>query len=51
LPGVGYFLDLAAIGPAETVVDLGSGSGMDSLLAARDAGPDGQVIGVDMTDA
>ena len=32
--GVGYFLDLAAIEPGETVLDLGSGSGMDSFLAA-----------------
>ena len=49
--GVGYFLDLAAIQPGETVLDLGSGSGMDSLLAALATGPDGTVIGVDMTEA
>jgi ubiquinone/menaquinone biosynthesis C-methylase UbiE len=49
--GVGYFLDLAAIRPDETVVDLGSGSGMDSFLAARQVGGGGRVIGVDMTDA
>ena len=49
--GVGYFLDLAAIGAGETVLDLGSGSGTDSFLAARAAGGDGRVIGVDMTDA
>jgi arsenite methyltransferase len=49
--GVGYFLDLAAIAPGETVLDLGSGSGMDSFLAADQVGPDGRVIGVDMTDA
>jgi arsenite methyltransferase len=48
--GVGYFLDLAAIQPGETVLDLGSGSGMDSLLAARHTGTCGHVIGVDMTD-
>ena len=35
----------------ETVVDLGSGAGMDSFLAARAVGPTGRVIGVDMTDA
>ena len=49
--GVGYFLDLAAIAPGETVLDLGSGSGTDSFLAALADGPDGQVIGIDMTAA
>jgi arsenite methyltransferase len=48
--GVGYFLDLAALEPGETVLDLGSGSGMDSLLAALAVGHSGRVIGVDMTD-
>jgi arsenite methyltransferase len=48
--GVGHFLDLAAIAPGETVLDLGSGSGTDSFLAALAAGPDGRVVGVDMTD-
>jgi SAM-dependent methyltransferase len=48
--GVGHFLDLAAIAPGEAVLDLGSGSGMDSFLAALAAGPDGHVVGVDMTD-
>jgi len=37
--------------PGEVVVDLGSGAGMDSFLAARAVGPEGKVIGVDMTDA
>ena len=49
--GVGHFLDLADIAPGETVLDLGSGSGMDSFLASLAAGRDGRVIGVDMTDA
>ena len=48
--GVGYFLDLAALQPGEAVLDLGSGSGMDSFLAARAVGPDGHVVGVDMTE-
>jgi arsenite methyltransferase len=48
--GVGHFLDLAAIAPGEAVLDLGSGSGMDSFLAALAAGPNGCVVGVDMTD-
>ncbi len=45
--GVGYFLDLAALEPADVVLDLGSGSGTDSFLAALAAGT---VVGVDMTD-
>jgi arsenite methyltransferase len=49
--GVGYFLDLAVIGSGETVLDLGSGSGTDSFLAALAAGSDGHVIGIDMTAA
>ena len=49
--GVGYFLDLAAIAPGDTVLDLGSGSGMDSFLAANQTGPAGNVLGVDMTEA
>lgn len=49
--GVGHFLDLAAIQPGETILDLGSGSGMDSLLAALATGPRGRVLGLDMTEA
>jgi arsenite methyltransferase len=48
--GVGYFLDLAAISAGEAVLDLGSGSGTDSFVAALKAGPDGRVVGVDMTE-
>jgi arsenite methyltransferase len=48
--GVGHFLDLAAVESGEAVLDLGSGSGMDSFLAALAVGPDGRVVGVDMTD-
>src|SRR5207245_6977327 len=48
--GVGYHLGLAAITPGERVVDLGSGSGMDLFLAAHQAGPGGEVTGVDMTE-
>jgi len=47
--GVGYFLDLAAISPGEVVLDLGSGSGTDSFLAALAVGEAGSAIGVDMT--
>ncbi len=42
---------IAAIQPGETVLDLGSGAGFDCFLAARQVGPAGHVIGVDMTDA
>lgn len=49
--GVGYHFDLADIANGETVLDLGSGSGMDSFVAALHVGPQGKVIGIDMTDA
>jgi arsenite methyltransferase len=49
--GVGHYFHLAKPGAGETVVDLGSGSGMDSFIAALKVGPEGQVIGIDMTDA
>jgi arsenite methyltransferase len=49
--GVGYYFDLARVHPGETVVDLGSGSGMDSFLAARQVGETGRVVGIDMTEA
>lgn len=49
--GVGYFFDLANLRTGETVLDLGSGAGMDSLVAAGRVGPSGRVIGVDMTEA
>ena len=48
--GVGYFFHLAGLKEGETVVDLGSGSGMDTFIAALKIGSDGKVIGVDMTD-
>ena len=48
--GVGYYFHLAAVRASETVVDLGSGSGMDTFIAALKVGPRGKVIGVDMTD-
>jgi ubiquinone/menaquinone biosynthesis C-methylase UbiE len=47
--GVGHFFDLAALRPGETVVDLGSGSGMDVFYAAGLVGTTGRVIGVDFT--
>lgn len=48
--GVGYFFHLAEVKEGETIVDLGSGSGMDTFIAALKVGPSGKVIGVDMTD-
>ena len=49
--GVGHFFHLAALTAGEHVVDLGSGSGMDSFIAALKVGTTGRVVGVDMTDA
>jgi SAM-dependent methyltransferase len=49
--GVGYYFDLAQLEGGETVIDLGSGSGMDSFIAALKVGREGRVIGIDMTDA
>ncbi|MHB1166873.1 MAG: methyltransferase domain-containing protein [Candidatus Nanopelagicales bacterium] len=48
--GVGYFFHLANLVAGETVVDLGSGSGMDTFIAALKVGPMGKVIGIDMTE-
>jgi SAM-dependent methyltransferase len=47
--GCGDPVTLAALEPGQTVLDLGSGGGIDCFLAAKKVGPDGHVIGVDMT--
>jgi arsenite methyltransferase len=47
--GVGYFFDLAKLGEGESVIDLGSGSGMDVFFAALQVGASGQVLGIDFT--
>lgn len=47
--GCGNPQAIAALKPGETVLDLGSGAGFDTFLAARAVGPTGRVIGVDMT--
>jgi arsenite methyltransferase len=47
--GVGYFFDLADLSEGESIVDLGSGSGMDVFFAADQVGPSGTVVGIDYT--
>ena len=47
--GIGNPFSLRALERAERVVDVGSGAGFDSFVAAHQVGPDGAVIGVDMT--
>jgi SAM-dependent methyltransferase len=47
--GCGNPQAIAALRPGETVVDLGSGGGLDCFLASKQVGPTGHVIGVDMT--
>jgi arsenite methyltransferase len=47
--GCGNPLAIAGLQPGEAVLDLGSGGGIDCFLAARQVGPDGHVIGLDMT--
>jgi SAM-dependent methyltransferase len=49
--GTGNPFSLGELRPGERVVDLGSGAGIDSLIAAKKVGPEGRVIGVDMTPA
>ena len=49
--GTGNPFSMGALRPGEVVLDVGCGAGFDSLLAARDVGPTGRVIAVDMTEA
>jgi SAM-dependent methyltransferase len=49
--GCGNPTALAELRPGETVLDLGSGGGIDVLLSARRVGPTGKAFGLDMTDA
>ncbi|HVW86606.1 MAG TPA: arsenite methyltransferase [Bryobacteraceae bacterium] len=48
--GCGNPTALAQLNPGETVLDLGSGGGIDVLLSARRVGPSGKAYGLDMTD-
>ncbi len=47
--GVGHPVRHAALHPGESVLDLGCGAGIDTLLAASAVGPAGRVVGLDMT--
>jgi SAM-dependent methyltransferase len=49
--GTGNPFSLGALEPGERVVDLGSGAGMDALIAGRMVGHEGSVVGIDMTPA
>jgi SAM-dependent methyltransferase len=49
--GCGVPTEHAALKPGETVLDLGSGAGVDAFVARREVGADGRVLGVDMTPA
>ena len=49
--GLGNPFALGRLSPGERVVEVGSGAGMDAIIAARQVGPAGRVVGVDMTDA
>src|ERR1700691_4198444 len=48
--GCGNPTALAELKPGETVLDLGSGGGIDVLLSAKRVGPTGKAYGLDMTD-
>jgi len=49
--GTGNPFSLGEIKQGERVVDVGCGAGIDSLIAAKKVGPNGEVVGVDMTSA
>jgi len=48
--GVGNALALGKLRAGDTILDMGCGAGVDSILAARRVGPTGKVVGVDMTE-
>jgi arsenite methyltransferase len=47
--GVANPFSLGELSPGEHVLDLGSGAGLDTLVAAQMVGPEGRVVGIDMT--
>jgi SAM-dependent methyltransferase len=49
--GTGNPFSLGALRPGEAVLDIGCGAGFDTLIAARQVGPTGSVIAIDMTEA
>jgi SAM-dependent methyltransferase len=49
--GVGNPVRYSFLQPGEVVLDIGSGGGIDTILAARRVGPDGKAIGLDIVDA
>ena len=49
--GTGNPFSLGNLLPGEQVVDVGSGAGIDSLIASKMVGPEGRVVGIDMTPA
>ncbi len=49
--GCGSPVAAAALAPGETMVDLGSGAGIDCFIAAKKVGAEGRVYGIDMTDS
>lgn len=48
--GVGYYFHFANLKDGESVIDFGSGAGMDTFVAALKVGNTGRVVGIDMTD-
>ncbi len=48
--GVGYYFHLADLKEGESVIDFGSGAGMDTFIAALKVGESGEVVGIDMTE-
>jgi SAM-dependent methyltransferase len=49
--GTGNPFSIGPLQPGERVVDVGAGAGIDSLIASRMVGPEGHVVGIDMTPA
>src|SRR5436309_3454880 len=48
--GVGNPVESAALSPGEVVLDVGSGGGIDTILAALEVGPSGRAVGIDLLE-